>query len=206
MKTAAKAVIEGNGSTIKTFGVGIQIDAAGALADYFTVNKNTDAGVVINHAQQAELSNFASTDNMNDGVRIVGGGFNGLQMPSISGNGRYGVWVKGSSNNSVGNFDISKNALAGIYVGCSQAGPRAACLRGIGPSNFNHLFSGTINDSGVQQYGVAIDHGDNFNRVVNVYARFDSQVDLLDENLDCASNDWFAEPIIGVVTPSNCIN
>lgn len=206
MKSAAKAVIEGNGSIIQTFGVGIQIDGAGALADNFTVNKNTDAGIVINHAQQAQLSNFTSTDNMNDGVRIVGGGFNGLQMPSISGNGRYGVWIEGSSNNSVGNFDISKNALAGIYVGCSQAGPRAACLRGIGKSNYNHLFSGAINDSGIQQYGVAIDQGDNFNRVINVYSRFNSQVDLLDENPDCASNDWFAEPIIGVVTPPTCIN
>jgi parallel beta-helix repeat protein len=206
MKTAAKAVIEGNGSTIQTFGVGIQIDAAGALADNFTATKNTDAGVVINHAQQAELSNFTSTDNLNDGVRIFGGGFNGLQMPSISGNGRYGVWIEGSSNNSVGNFDISKNGLAGIYLGCSQAGPRAACLRGIGPSNYNRLFSGTIKDSGVQQYGVAIDLGDNFNRVVNVYAWLDSQVDLLDENPDCAKNYWFAEPIIGVVTPPTCIN
>jgi len=206
MKTAAKAVIEGNGSIIQTFGVGIQIDAAGALADNFTVTKNTDAGVLINHAQQAELSNFAATDNRNDGVRIVSGGFNGLQMPSISGNGRYGVWVEGSSNNSVGNFDISKNALAGIYLGCSQAGPHAACSRGVGPSNYNHLFSGTIKDSGVQQYGVAIDLGDNFNRVVNVYAWLDSQVDLLDENPDCAKNDWFAEPIIGNVAPPTCIN
>ncbi len=206
MKTAAKAVIEGNGSIIKTFGTGIQIDAAGALADNFTVNKNTDAGVVINHAQQVQLSNFSSTDNLNDGVRIVGGGFNGLQMPSISGNGRYGVWIEGYSNNSVGNFDISQNALVGIYVGCSQAGPGAACLRGVGRSNYNHLFSGTIKDSGVQQYGVAIDLGDNFNRVVNVYAWLDSQVDLLDENPDCASNDWFAEPIIGRVTPQTCIN
>ena len=206
MKTAAKAVIEGNGAIIQTFGVGIQIDAAGALADNFTVTKNTDAGVVINHAQQTQLSNFTSTDNLNDGVRIVGGGFNGLQMPSISGNGRYGVWVEGSSNNSVGNFDISKNGLVGIYVGCSQAGPRASCGRGIGPSNYNHLFSGTIKDSGVQQYGVAIDLGDNFNRVVNVYAWLDSQVDLLDENPDCGKNDWFAEPIIGNVAPPTCIN
>jgi parallel beta-helix repeat protein len=206
MKSAAKTVIEGNGSIIQTFGVGIQIDGAGALADNFTVNKNTDAGVLINHAQQAQLSNFSSTNNLNDGVRIVGGGFNGLQMPSISGNGRYGVWLEASSNNSIGNFDISKNALVGIYVGCSQAGPRAACLRGVGPSNYNRLFSGTIKDSGVQQYGVAIDLGDNFNRVVNVYAWLDSQVDLLDANPDCASNYWFAEPIIGVVTPPTCIN
>lgn len=206
MKTAAKAVIEGNGSTIQTFGVGIQIDGAAALADNFTVTKNTDAGVVINHAQQAELSNFTSADNMNDGVRVIGGGFNGLQMPSISGNGRYGVWIEGSSNNSVGNFDISKNGLAGIYVGCSAAGPRSACVRGVGPSNYNRLFSGTIKDSGVQQYGVAIDLGDNFNRVVNVFAWLNSQVDLLDVNPDCGKNYWFAEPIIGKVTPPTCIN
>jgi hypothetical protein len=37
MKAATKALIEGDGSTIKTFGVGIQIDAPGALADNFTV-------------------------------------------------------------------------------------------------------------------------------------------------------------------------
>ena len=53
---------------------------------------------------------------------------------------------------------------------------------------------------------VAIDLGDNFNRVVNVYAWLDSQVDLLDANPDCAGNYWFAEPIIGIVTPQTCIN
>ena len=70
MKTAARVFIEGNGSTIQTFGVGIQIDAPDALADNFTVLSNTDAGVVLNIVQQADLSNFSATNNKNDGVRI----------------------------------------------------------------------------------------------------------------------------------------
>jgi hypothetical protein len=67
MKTAAKVFIECDGSTIETFGVGIQIDAPGALADNFTVRSNTDAGVLLNRAQQADLSNFVALDNKNDG-------------------------------------------------------------------------------------------------------------------------------------------
>lgn len=206
MKTASKAFIEGNGSIIQAFGVGIQIDAPGALVDNFTVLSNTDAGVLLNHVQQVDLSNFSATTNKNDGVRIVGGGYNVLQMPVISGNGRFGVWVQSSSHNSIGNFEINKNALTGIYIGCSQAGPRGLCARGATASNYNYLFSGTIKDSGLQQYGVAIDLGDNFNRVVNVFASQNFVFDLLDVNPDCGTNYWFAEPIIGMVAPPTCIN
>jgi parallel beta-helix repeat protein len=208
MKTAAKAFIEGNGATIQTFGVGIQIDAAGALADNFIVLSNTDAGVLLNHVQQADISNFFSTNNLNDGVRISGGGFNVLQMPLISGNGRYGVWAQSSSHNSIGNFTVQNNSLAGIYIGCSTTGPQALCSRGAAASNYNYMFSGLagISSSGVQRYGVAIDLGDNFNRVVNVAAWQNDQLDLFDANQDCASNYWFAEPTIGQVNPRNCIN
>jgi hypothetical protein len=208
MKTATKVFIEGNGSTIQTFGVGIQIDASNALVDNFSVLSNTDAGVLINKAQQADLSNFYATDNRNDGVRIYGGGYNVLQAPVITGNGRFGVWAQSSSHNSIGNFDITNNSLAGIYIGCSQAGPSSLCKSGSPTSNYNSLFSGVagISNGGVQQYGVAVDKGDNFNRVVNVRAWQNFELDLLDVNVGCASNFWFAEPIIGQVAPPACIN
>jgi hypothetical protein len=208
MKTALKAFIEGDGSTIETFGEGIQIDAPGALADNFTVLSNTDAGVLLNHVQQADLSNFSAWDNKNDGVRINGGGFNVLQMPTIRDNGRYGVWVQSSSHNSVGNFTVQTNTIAGIYIGCSMAGPRGLCSRGAPVSDYNYLFSGTagIFSSGFQQYGVAIDLGDNFNRVVNVAASQNNQLDLFDLNSDCGSNYWFAEAEFGQVNPQSCIN
>ena len=209
MKTAAKAFIEGNGATIETFGTGLEIDAPGALADNFIVLSNTDAGIVLNHVQQADLSNFSATDNLNDGVRIEGGGYNVLQMPTITGNGRFGVWIQSSSHNSVGNFAVESNTLAGIYVGCSVAGPHGLCARGAtAPSDYNYLFSGVagIFDSGFQDYGVAIDLGDNFNRVVNIAAAQNDKFDLFDVNLDCASNYWFAEAEFGEVQPSNCIN
>jgi hypothetical protein len=208
MKNAARAVIEGNGSTIQTFGVGIQIDAPGALVDNVNVILNSDAGILLNKVQLADLSNFYATGNKNDGVRIVGGANNVLQMPTISGSGRFGVWIQSSSHNSVGNFDIRNNALAGIYVGCSQVGPQGSCTRNAPSSDFNNLFSGTVGifSSGVQQYGVAIDEGDSSNRVINVRAWENNQLDLLDVNPDCGTNYWFAEPIIGQVAPLGCIN
>jgi parallel beta-helix repeat protein len=208
MPRASKVFVEGTGSMIQSFGVGIQIDARAALFDNFTVLSNTDAGVLLNHAQQADLSNFFAIDNQNDGVRIVSGGFNVLQMPVITGSGRFGVWLQSSSHNSVGNFTVQNNSLAGIYIGCSQAGPQQICARGATPSHYNYLFSGIagISNSGVQQYGVVIDRGNNFNRVVNVTASQNDQLDLFDVNADCASNYWFAEPIIGLVQPEICIN
>jgi hypothetical protein len=126
-------------------------------------------------------------------------------MPVISGNGRYGVWAQSSSHNSVGNFTVYNNSLTGIYIGCSTAGPKGLCSRGSGASN---LFSDTagIFAGGVQQYGVAIDLGDNFNRVVNVVAWQNNQLDLFDVNSDCASNYWFAEAKFGLVAPISCIN
>lgn len=208
MRSAAKMVIEGNGATIESFGVGIQIDASGVLADNFTVISNSDAGVLLNRVQQVDLSNFFALNNRNDGVRITGGSGNVLQTPTISGSGRYGVWVQGSSRNSIGNFTVQNNVLAGIYLGCSNVGPQGLCRRGATSSNSNYLFSGTadIANSGVQRYGVAIDHGDNFNRVINVGAWQNDALDLFDVNLDCAANYWFAEPTIGQVAPQSCIN
>jgi hypothetical protein len=208
MKSAARAFIEGSGSTIETFGVGIQIDATGALVDNFTVLSNTDAGVFLNHVTQADLSNFVSVDNKNDGVRINGGSSNVLQMPTIQSNGRYGVWVLSSSHNSIGNFIVQDNSLVGIYIGCSMAGPKGTCIRGSAASSYNYMFSGVagIFSSGVQQYGVAIGLGDKFNRVVNVQAQQNYVFDLLDMNSDCGSDYWFAEAEFGEVAPQSCIN
>jgi Periplasmic copper-binding protein (NosD) len=208
MKSAARVFIEGSGSTIQSFGVGIQFDAAAPFADNFTVLSNSDAGILLNRVQQANLSNFSAVDNKNDGVRIDHGGNNLLQMPTISGSGRYGVWIQNSSRNSIGNFDVRNNVLAGIYVGCSQTGPRGSCARGGKPSNSNYLFSGTaaISSSGIQQYGIAIDEGNNFNRVVNIWAWQNNQLDLFDVNQNCGKNYWFAESTIGQVAPAACIN
>lgn len=208
MKTAPRAFIEGNGSVVQTFGEGIQIDAPDVVADNFEVASNTDAGVLLNKVERADLSNFLATDNKNDGVRIVNGSYNVLQMPVISGNGRFGVWAESSNHNSVGNFNVNNNALAGIYIGCSQAGPHSLCARGAKTSDYNNLFSGTVGiySSGEEQYGVAIDKGDSFNHVVNVRAWQNDEVDLLDVNSDCGTNYWFAEPILGLVEPPACIN
>jgi len=208
MKSAARAFIEGSGSTIETFGVGIQIDATGALADNFTVLSNTDAGVFLNHVTQADLSNFVAMNNKNDGVRINGGSYNVLQMPTLQGNGRYGLWELSTSHNAIGNFTVQDNSLAGIYIGCSIPGSQGPCIRGTTSSSYNYMFSGVagIFSSGAQQYGIAIGLGDKFNRVVNVQAQQNDELDLLDANSDCGSDYWFAETGFGEVVPRGCIN
>ena len=184
MPHAANAFIEGAGATIEGFGEGIEIGAANGFADNFTVELNSDSGILLYRASRANLSNF-----------------------SAIGNGNFGVWVKGSSHNSVGNFDVENNAVGGIYIGCAQAGPGMACIGEVPMSNFNYVFSGMarVSNNGEQAYGIAIDLHDNYNRVVNVNASDNVKFDLYDVNPGCAGNSWFAEISIWNVQPSGCI-
>jgi parallel beta helix pectate lyase-like protein len=205
--TASGVFIEGRGATIEKFGEGIEIDAANALVDNFTVTANSDAGVLLSHAQRADISMFSATDNLTDGVRIVQGAQNLLQTGTITDNDRYGVWIDGSSHNSVGNFDVNSNGTSGIYIGCSAAGPGLPCIGAVPVSNYNYVFSGTVeNQSGTQSYGVTIDLHDNYNRVVNVASTDNVKFNLFDVNPDCADNSWFAETTIAYVQPPSCIN
>ncbi|MBF6559736.1 MAG: right-handed parallel beta-helix repeat-containing protein [Candidatus Binataceae bacterium] len=205
--TASGVFIEGEGATIEKFGEGIEIDAANALVDNFTVTANSDAGVLLNRAQRADISFFSATSNLNDGVRIARGAQNLLQSGTILDNGRYGVWIDGSSHNSVGNFDVESNGMGGIYIGCSLAGPGLPCIGKVPESNFNYVFSGiaSVSNSVPQQYGIAIDLHDNYNPVVNVEASGNKPWDLFDVNPDCAGNSWFAEITLLNVQPSVCI-
>jgi len=196
MPGAANAFIEGNGAVISRFIEGIEIDAPNAFAEHFTVSTNGDAGVYLNAAKQAKISNFTADGNFNDGVRIFKGGMNLLEGFTAENNGRYGVWLEASSRNTIGGgFYVQDNAIAGIYLGCWSVGPKgAACKPALAPSSYNSIFDGGAYGAsgGGEKYGIAVDLGDNFNKIAGVTSLYNSIDDVLDNNIDCAGNLWIS--------------
>jgi len=209
--SATNAFIEGHGATISNFANGIEIDAAKAALENFTVTGNSDAGLYLKSASQAAVSNFSADNNFNDGVRISKGSYNTIVgAVRATNNGRYGVWLLSTSHNNVGGFFVEDNAIAGVYAGCSGSGPIAAPCKPAAPdSKYNAIFDGSVQASsdGAQTYGVVIDTGNDSNRVTNIsspspYEKFD----LDDENHECAHNAWLANGVIFSLTPTDCIH
>jgi hypothetical protein len=208
MPGAANAFIEGNGAVISHFIEGIEIDAPNAFAEHFTVSTNGDAGVYLNGAKQAKISNFTADGNFNDGVRIFKGGMNLLQGFTSENNGRYGVWLEASSRNTIGSFYLQDDVSAGIYLGCWSVGPQGrACKPSMAPSSYNSIFDGGAYGAsgGTENYGVAVDSGDNFNKVAGVTSLYNSTDDVLDNNTDCAGNLWIAIEYGTPNPPQTCI-
>lgn len=210
LSSASNAFVEGHDAVISGFADGVEVDGSKDLAENFSANRNSDAGVLLNNAKQAKLSNFSADHNGGDGVRIYKGSYN-IVAGSIdaSYNARYGIWLYGASHDSVGGFVVIDNATAGVYLGCSPTGPGPAgseCTRKSLLSKNNSLFTGTMGASlpGLQPYGLVVDLGDDFNRVTNMSGDlFESSGDLVDENPACSNNDWFGEQqIFRTVPPS----
>jgi hypothetical protein len=170
--SATNAFIEGHGATISNFANGIQIDAAKAALENFTVTGNSDAGLYLKSASQAAISNFSADTNANDGVRISKGSYNTIVgQVRATNNGRYGIWLLSTSHNNVGGFFVEDNVIAGVYAGCSSSGPIATpCKPAVPASKYNSVFDGNVQASseGTQTYGVMLDMGNGFNRVTDI--------------------------------------
>jgi len=215
MSSATDVLIEGHNSVISGFNEGIEIDGSKNIAENFTVTRNFDAGVLLNRVKQTKLNNFMASYNGTDGVRISKGSYNsiaGAANPGVDGsvtleqNGRYGLWLFATSYNSIGGFTAENNAVAGVYLGCSTAFP-SPCSKN-STSNYNSIFDGDVIavNGGSEPYGVAIDLGDGNNRVTNISSLGEDLAavtdDLIDQNSDCGTNDWFANSISGQTSPS----
>jgi copper-binding protein NosD len=201
--SAGNAFVEGAAATISGFADGIEIDGANAFAENFIANGNDDAGVYLNAAKQARVANFGVNGNT-DGVRISQGTLNTLQNPDCADNRRYGIWLRGTTHNIIGTFNLHNNATAGIYAGCWNTGPQIqVCKPAVAPSSFNFIFAGHA-DGATEQYGVAIDLGDNNNRVVNNVSEFNT-TDMFDANPGCGNNLWLAN-VFGVIPANDCIH
>ncbi len=210
MRTGAQAYIEGGGATIADFMDGVEIDAAGASAENFVASNNLDAGVLLNHARLATVSNFSAIATGGggglDGVRLDGAAQNSVASFSASHLNRFGVWLVGSSHNSISGFKITYNGIAGIYLGCSMTGPDGFCKPSAPKSTFNAIFNGvsSYNSSGQAGYGVADDLADISNRFSNITAQGNATYDVFDANDICGKNAWFALTVGSAQTPEPC--
>jgi hypothetical protein len=206
LSNAANAFIEGDDARIVGFSAGIEIDSANALAENFTAVNNNLAGVYLKGARQARVSNFNADSNW-DGVRMWQGTGNSVQSFGAYRNNHYGVWLWSTSHNSIGGFDLLDNTIAGLYAGCWSIGPQnAPCKPAAAPSTYNIIYGGLARGgSGGEAYGIAIDFGNNYNKITSTYATGNIPYDFLDENLNCGNNLWFAEGVFYSSQPSACI-
>ncbi len=163
--------LEGRGTVISGWDVGLLIEGSDIFADDFTANTNGTAGVELNKAQAVELTSTTASSNLN-----------------------YGIWVKQSSSNNITNSKTLTNGNIGVYVGCSDSGPISSGCPGVGPSPGNYIFTGGIQAN--TNYGVALDLGTRSSIVTNQTlsgGTHNSKYDLFDANSSCGTNKWFGD-------------
>jgi Right handed beta helix region len=174
--------IEGRGSLVSGWDVGVLVGGSRLVVDNFATNLNGTAGVELSKAQFIELSNITATSNVN-----------------------YGIWLQQSPSNHVTNSKTQTNGNIGIYVGCSNLGPISAGCAGVGPSPGNYIFTGNI--AANANYGVALDIGAKSTIVTNQTlggGAHASKNDLFDTNSNCGSNKWFGDDSTATVSQT-CI-
>jgi hypothetical protein len=163
--------LEGRGTVISGWDVGLLIQGRQVVADDFTANTNGSAGIELNNAEGVELTSPTASSNLN-----------------------YGIWVKQTSISDITNSKTLTNGNIGLYVGCSDIGPVSSGCPGVGPSPGNYIFTGGI--AGNTNYGVALDFGAKSTVVTNQTlsgGTHNSKDDLFDANSSCGSNKWFAD-------------
>jgi hypothetical protein len=174
--------IEGRGSLVSGWDVGLLIGGSNLVVDSFAANLNGTAGVELSKAQFVELTNITASSNVN-----------------------YGLWLQQSASNRVTNSKTQTNGNTGIYVGCSNLGPISAGCPGVGPSPLNYIFTGNV--AGNANYGVALDNGAKSTIVTNqtlAGGAHASKNDLFDANSNCGSNKWFGDDSTATVSQT-CI-
>jgi len=162
--------LEGRGTVISGWDVGLLIQGRQIVADDFTANTNGTAGIELNNAEDVELTSPTASSNLN-----------------------YGIWVKSTKTSDITNSKTLTNGNIGLYVGCSNIGPISSGCGGGGPSPGNYIFTGGI--AGNTNYGVALDIGAKSTIVTNQTlsgGTHNSKNDLFDANSSCGSNKWFA--------------
>lgn len=202
-------------------GVGIQINGGAAYGSALAVQDSTHYGIVVDSTGPGPYLDGVSVDSTL--------GFAGIELSGVQGaflinitvtdSATYGVWLRASSRNVIANFNLSRNTMAGIYLGCFRSGGLLgkACntVPPTPPSNGNILTSAgdpSTTDGPAQPeqaYGIAIAAGNVNNRIVAVQGSGNGNgsfgADAMDGNSSCATNVWTANQF-AVVSPPGCIH
>lgn len=231
--TGVSVIGTGSTSTVSQFRIGIEVDGAnavvenvaadnnhagikfngpGAFGSNLTADYNEKNGIVaLPPAVAPYLTNLSADANQASGVKLNGtkGGF--VAVVEASSNAGYGVWLSGASFNTLADFTLAKNTTAGVYLGCHRYGQLGnPCPVGFPPSNNNIITSVSTDPSNVTagvnfpSYGIAINVGNSYNRVIGVTASGGLPYDLIDENANCGTDLWFNNTFT-VVNPPGCI-
>ena len=203
-------------------GVGIQINGGAAYGSALAVNDSSRTGILINGPAPGPFLTGVSVDSTLGFAGIELNGVHGafLNDLTVTGSATYGVWLLSSSRNVIANFSVSRNTIAGIYLGCCRSGGLLgkACttVPPAPPSNGNILTS--VGDPSSadgpsqpgQAYGVAIAAGNVGNRIVGIDGSGNGNgsfgVDAIDGNPNCATNLWTANQFAITSPPSGCIH
>ena len=191
---------------------GIKFNAPGAFGSNLTAQFNEKNGIAaLPSAVAPYLTNLFADANQGSGVKLNGtkGGF--LAVVEASSNAGYGVWLSGASYNTLADFTLSKNTWAGVYLGCYKYGELGkACPAGSHQSSDNIITSVSTDPSnvsagvGTPSYGIAINVGNSYNRVIGVTASNSPTDDAIDENANCGTDLWLNNTFT-LKSPTGCI-
>jgi parallel beta-helix repeat protein len=174
-KGSSNVFIEGNGAVISGFEFGINNLANNVTLEDLTVQNNDDAGV-----------HFARASN------------SAISMVTAQNNGGYGIWLEGSTLNTVGgNTQVLTNFLDGLLIGCKPVVGTGVC-GGIGAgSNQNNIFDVTATGNGTGDAtggGVTLQFNSRFNSIGRSSGSMNAKADFYDRHAAgaCGGNNFFS--------------
>jgi parallel beta-helix repeat protein len=201
--------------------VGIQINGGSAYGSELTVQDSSRTGILINGPAPGPYLTGVSVDSTLGFAGIELNGVQGafLSNLTVTGSATYGIWLLSSSRNVIANFSVSRNTIAGIYLGCFRSGgllgKLCTTVPPVAPSNGNVLASigdpssadGPIQPE--QAYGIAVADGNVGNRIVGIQGSGNGNgsfgIDAFDGNPKCATNLWTGNQFASA-SPSSCIH
>ncbi len=122
------------------------------------------------------------------GVEVAGGSGNTIAGGESIGNSQYGIWLNGTTGNTISEDFPDQNNLAGIYLGCSAKGdvtPAIPCT--ITPTTGNVL-TNNYSEYGNKKYGIAVEKGSIGNEFLENEAWYNGKYDFIDGNHECTYN------------------
>jgi len=179
-------------------GIGLTSSSSNTIAN-FGADYNVGAGVTLTNSSKNQLFNFEANGSVSgSGIVLSDSSSNSIFDFYALDDNFYGVWLNGSSSNSVRFAVTQGNTQAGVYLGCAANGVGGSCKSGAKTSTKNTvtaIIAGNDTNSPIpiaEAYGIAADLGDLQNSLGGLTATGDSSADLDDRNSNCGTNGWFA--------------